>query len=121
MVGDALLDRHGPALQRDVPELADVAEDQHVGVQVEGLAAVAGQLGDGEAGEGEVGARALADVPGLGQVQVDQGTDLHRAARMPADRVLEHRHRQKLGPIGPHIHAHHVLHLRLRAASRPSI
>ncbi len=56
MVGHALLDRHRAALQGNVPELADVAEHQHVRIQIKGLAGIACELGDGEAGEGEVGA-----------------------------------------------------------------
>ncbi len=114
VVRHAFLDGHRRSLQGDVPEFADIAEHQHVGVEVKRLAGVARQLGNGEAGEGEVGARSLADVLGLGKVEVDQRADLHLAAGMALDRVLQHRHRQKLRPVGPDIHPHHVSHSPLR-------
>ncbi len=114
VVGHAFLDGHGPAFQGNVPELADVAEHQHVRVEVDRLARVARQFGDGETGEGEVGARALTDVARLGQAQVNQGADLHLTLGVPANRMLQHRDRQELRPIGSDIGPHQVVHPALQ-------
>ncbi len=115
VLGHPFLNGHAASGEGNVPKLADVAEHQHVGVEIERLALIAGELRDREAGEGEVGARALADVPGFGQVEVDQRADLHGAAGMALDRMLEHRHGEQLRAVRPDVHPHHVLHPLLRA------
>ncbi len=99
MAGKLGLDNHGAAVERDIPQLADVPEHQHVGVEIQPLAGVTAQFGDGETGEGEVGPRSLADVVRFGQVKVDQRADPDPPLGVALDRMLQHADGQQLGSI----------------------
>ena len=92
--------------ERQLPQLGDVAEHLHVGVDVQRAAAVAAQLRDAEAIERELGARAVLRVLRHRDHVVAHDRDRDRAAGVLADRVLEHLRRDVLGFVAADEDAH---------------